>query len=86
MESLSEPFKDKILLNHEVINIDYSEKPIKVTYKLDHSKEDQIITCDYVISSIPIGVIKQNHQKLFTPKLDQNRVIRIFKFNLDLDF
>ncbi|KAM3955053.1 LOW QUALITY PROTEIN: spermine oxidase [Aphomia sociella] len=61
----------EIKLNTEVINIKYSQDPnAKVTVLcLDGST----YTADNVIITVSLGVLKERHEKLFTPQLTQEK-------------
>ncbi len=61
-----------ILLNKKVTNIDYTNGGAdSVTVKTVDTKTNAVMnhTADYVISTIPLGYLKENYQALFTPSL-----------------
>lgn len=61
--------ESKIILNKEVRNIDWTKANIVVTCS-DGSSYD----ADHVIVSLSLGVLKENYEVLFTPKLPQQKV------------
>jgi len=75
--------EDCIKLNTEVISIDWfcSKPQNKVIVTFNVITENQITAkeFDHVIISIPLGFLKVNHQKLFTPKLPAKKVTAIQK-------
>jgi spermine oxidase len=59
--------QEKILINKEVCNIDWSESADKfVRVKCSDGSQ---YTAAHVIVSIPLGVLKHNYMTLFTPTL-----------------
>ncbi len=64
-----------IKLNTRVININYSNKKVSV------EANDYIIVADYVIVSVPLGVLKNNSIN-FTPDLPTNKTNAIKKTNI----
>ena len=60
---------DAISLNERVTNIDWTDDDmVQVT-----TEQDTFIA-SHVIVTIPLGVLKANHKKLFTPNLDSEKV------------
>lgn len=67
----------KIKLNTEVTNIRYTQFP----------NEKSVVTCfdgtkylaDHVIVTLPIGVLKAHHLKMFTPSLPERKILSIEK-------
>lgn len=60
---------DKILLNKKVVNINW--KSGKVQIKCEDGSE---FFADHVIVTLPHGVLKAQHQTLFTPSLPDAKV------------
>lgn len=61
--------ESKILLNKEVTNIDWSGDKISVTCADGSSYQG-----DHVIFTASLGVLKDRHATLFTPKLPETKV------------
>ena len=72
--------KDCIKLGHVVKAIDWSllsrdpKLPDKVTVICKNPGLTTTFNADYVICTIPIGVLKENHDEVFHPKLPSNKV------------
>ena len=60
---------DSISLNERVVNIDWTDDD-----KVLVTTERETLTARHVIVTIPLGVLKANHKKLFTPNLDNDKV------------
>ena len=60
--------QEKIRLNTEVENIEWGEKQVKVV------TANQVYSADHVIFTPSTGVLKADHQKLFTPKLPADKI------------
>ena len=58
-----------ISLNERVTNIDWTDDD-----KVVVTTEGETLTASHVIVTIPLGVLKANHKKLFTPNLDNEKV------------
>ncbi len=70
IEVLAEPIKDRIRTCSKVSRVTFMTDFTAVT--LEQGSEE--IRADYVISTIPLGVMKQNHTSLFQPPLPQSKV------------
>ena len=79
LESLAEPFKDKIRLNCEVERIRYDGEGAEVEY-CDEAGTTRSIRADYVVCTIPIGVLQERHLDLFHPNLPEDKVRRRYFF------
>lgn len=64
--------KQNILLNHEVIQIDWHSLPINVHLKIN-SEKHEILRANYVLITTSLGVLKANHKQLFVPQLPQSK-------------
>ena len=56
-------------LKREVVKISYSDDLVKVLVK-----DGEEYTADYVISTLPIGVLKKHHDTMFEPSLPRRMV------------
>jgi spermine oxidase len=65
--------KQNILLEHEVIEIDWNSLPISVKVK-NNSDAFKIVTSNYVLITTPLGFLKANHRQLFVPNLPQKKI------------
>ena len=64
-----------IKLCHEVKKIDYNRKDrVTVDVVCDGESEISKMEADHVICTIPLGVLQQNHRKMFSPELPLNKV------------
>ena len=64
-----------IKLCHEVKKIDYSGKDqVKVDVYDGKTETKYKMEADYVICTIPIGVLQQTHRRIFSPELPLNKV------------
>ena len=63
---------DAISLNERVVNIDWTDDD-----KVLVTTERETLTARHVIVTIPLGVLKANHKKLFTPNLDNDKVTSV---------
>ena len=61
---------ERILLNEEIVKIDYSShENISVYSYNNETKQGTIFYSDYVICTIPLGCLKANHKTMFVPQL-----------------
>ncbi|XP_074595076.1 spermine oxidase-like [Brevipalpus obovatus] len=68
------PERFEIILNSPVSRIDWSsineqDRKVKVTIENDGSKT--IIKCNRIVSTLPLGVLKANHEQIFHPSLPE---------------
>lgn len=64
--------ESKILINKEVVNINWDGDVITV-----RCLDDSEYSADYVIFTASLGVLKDRHASLFTPPLPDNKVSTI---------
>jgi hypothetical protein len=60
---------ERILLNEEIVKIDYSGDTIAVYSYNSETKKGTIFFSEYCISTFPLGCLKENHKALFQPQL-----------------
>ena len=60
---------ERILLNEEIMKIDYTEDTIAVYSYNDLTKKGTIFFSEYVICTFPLGCLKENHKTMFHPPL-----------------
>ena len=65
-----------VKLRHEVRHIDYSDGGGGVTVEVDDvgTGNSYRMEAEHVICTIPIGVLKRNHLRMFSPHLSPNKV------------
>ena len=63
---------EAISLSERVTNIDWTDDD-----KVLVTTERETLTARHVIVTIPLGVLKANHKKLFTPNLDNDKVTSV---------
>uniref|UniRef100_A0A0K2VIB8 Polyamine oxidaselike [Tribolium castaneum] n=1 Tax=Lepeophtheirus salmonis TaxID=72036 RepID=A0A0K2VIB8_LEPSM len=68
--------KDVVYLDSPVTKIDWSN-PQNISVNI----HDHEIKCNYVISTIPLGVLKSTHTTLFHPSLGEEKTLSIQRFN-----
>ena len=88
---------DAVKLNEVVENIDYSNGMVKVTAVNSKDKKRTTYEANYVLCTLPVGVLKEEHDHMFTPKLPAEKIQAIeslgfgcmnkyfFVFDQDLD-
>ncbi len=65
--------KQNILLEHEVIEIDWNSVPISVKVK-NNWDNLKVVTANYVLITTSLGFLKANHRQLFVPNLPQKKI------------
>jgi phytoene dehydrogenase-like protein len=79
IDCLSEELPSGVVrLGHVVTRIDWScsdveDGKVAVAFK-DADGEDREVVADVVICTLPIGVLKRDYHKLFTPKIPNEKV------------
>ena len=58
----------------QVIKIDYSQNRIKVEYEDKSRGEKRFISCDFLICTLPLGVLQAKHESIFYPSLSREKV------------
>jgi monoamine oxidase len=61
--------KNSIRFNEAITNIDWSTKTNKITTISQVNQTLKTYFADYVISTIPLGVLKENYKTMFSPSL-----------------
>lgn len=61
--------KERILLNNIVVKIDYDKNRVRVT-----TRENKIFEGKYAICTLPVGVLFEKHNQLFSPSLPQKKI------------
>lgn len=67
------PFDEKLQLNKEVVNVNWdvganASAPVRVT-----CADGSVYAADHVIFTPSVGVLKHDHQRLFTPALPETK-------------
>ncbi|RWS01125.1 peroxisomal N(1)-acetyl-spermine/spermidine oxidase-like protein, partial [Dinothrombium tinctorium] len=65
----------RILKNHQVLNIDYSESNILV--KVKTGDEIKYFKANFVICTVSLGFLKENSASLFTPRLPERKLTAV---------
>ena len=65
---------DLIEKKQEVVKINYSGSLVNITSKDRESGHFKLYEADFLISTLPIGVMKKQHQSLFEPRLPNKLV------------
>ena len=73
IDTLSTPLPERIKYEHKVTGIKYDNDGVSVTAAV-HGQEDVVISADYVICTMPLGVLKKEHQSIFMPPLPESKV------------
>ena len=69
---LSEEVKHCVRFESEVANIDYTNSEVVITLV-----GGETLKCEHVVTTIPLGVVKENHATLFTPPLPERKLSAI---------
>ena len=77
VDVIAENLPDIISMNTEVTHIDWSGDQGFVTVTTNSSS----FTCHHVIVTIPLGVLKMNHNQLFTPGLGTEKIKALTSLN-----
>ena len=67
MLSLIKEAEIPILLNHTVTKIDYDSEKVEIA--MNNLDKEFKLTCDHVVSTMSLGVLKNCHSKIFNPNL-----------------
>lgn len=65
--------KESIRLNEIVENINYNSDLISLTTYNSETKKRSTFTCQKCLCTIPLGYLKQNYHKLFSPPLSKDK-------------
>lgn len=74
------PVLNNTLLNSEVSNINYNSTEGKAVVQTSNGEE---YVADHVITTVSLGVLKEQYETLFTPRLPESKVktIQVRKIN-----
>lgn len=83
--TLNEIWKNILKFNSEVTHIDWNTTKPVVSY-IDHVKnETHEVMADFVIVTVSLGVLKENHKTMFQPQLPDKMIDAIKSLNFGLE-
>jgi len=71
--------KDVIKCNKKVLNVKWDGDNVRLRVKDSESGDSSFIDADYVVSTLPLGVLKNSHENMFEPCLPVEKADAIKK-------